>query len=42
MADIKTNVNLFLNILPALILRYNTPKLKMMLQRLMRKSKTPV
>ena len=26
-------VNLFLNILPTIILRYNTPKLKMMLQR---------
>ena len=29
-------VNLFLNILPTLILRYNTPKLKMMLQRMRR------
>ena len=27
-------VNLFLNILPTIILRYNTPKLKMMLQRM--------
>ncbi|MBQ8275597.1 MAG: hypothetical protein IJZ02_03100 [Clostridia bacterium] len=30
-------VNLFLNILPTLALRYNTPKLKRMLQRMMRK-----
>lgn len=30
-------VNLFLNILPTLILRYNTPKLKMILQRTKRK-----
>lgn len=27
-------VNLFLNILPTIILRYNTPKLKMMLERM--------
>lgn len=32
-------VNLFLNILPTLALRYNTPKLVMMLQRLERKGK---
>ena len=31
-------VNLFLNILPTLALRYNTPKLKSMLQRLQRKA----
>ncbi len=31
-------VNLFLNILPTLILRYNTPKLQAMLKRLNRKS----
>ena len=31
-------VNLFLNILPTLALRYNTPKLKAMLQRMNRKS----
>ena len=31
-------VNLFLNILPTLALRYNTPKLKMMLKRMNRKS----
>lgn len=31
-------VNLFLNILPTLALRYNTPKLKTMLKRLKRKS----
>ena len=31
-------VNLFLNILPTLALRYNTPKLKAMLQRMKRKS----
>ncbi len=30
-------VNLFLNILPTIILRYNTPKLKMMLQRMKRR-----
>lgn len=30
-------VNLFLNILPTLALRYNTPKLKLMLKRLKRK-----
>ncbi len=30
-------VNLFLNILPTLALRYNTPKLKMVLQRLKKK-----
>lgn len=29
-------VNLFLNILPTLVLRYNTPKLKLVLQRLKR------
>ena len=32
-------VNLFLNILPTLALRYNTPKLKTMLNRMQRKSK---
>ena len=32
------SVNLFLNILPTLVLRYNTPKLQAMLQRLKRKS----
>lgn len=32
-------VNVFLNILPALALRYNTPKLKIMLLRLERKQK---
>ncbi len=32
-------VNLFLNILPTLALRYNTPKLKMMLTRIQRKAK---
>lgn len=31
-------VNLFLNILPTFALRYNTPKLKVMLQRMNRKS----
>ena len=31
-------VNLFLNILPTLALRYNTPKLKLVLQRLKKKS----
>lgn len=30
-------VNLFLNILPTIVLRYNTPKLKTMLQRMKRK-----
>ena len=30
-------VNLFLNILPTLVLRYNTPKLTMMLQRMKRR-----
>lgn len=34
-------VNLFLNILPTLALRYNTPKLKLVLQRMNRK-KTPI
>ena len=33
-------VNLFLNILPTLVLRYNTPMLKSMLKRLRRKQKT--
>ncbi len=32
-------VNLFLNILPTLALRYNTPKLKLMLKRMKRKQK---
>ena len=32
-------VNLFLNILPTLALRYNTPKLQIMLKRMERKSK---
>lgn len=32
-------VNLFLNILPTIILRYNTPKLKMMLQRMKKRQK---
>ena len=32
-------VNLFLNILPTIVLRYNTPKLKALLQRMNRKSK---
>ncbi len=32
-------VNLFLNILPTIVLRYNTPKLKMILQRMNKKSK---
>ena len=31
-------VNLFLNILPTIVLRYNTPKLKALLQRMQRKS----
>lgn len=31
-------VNLFLNILPTIVLRYNTPKLKSMLERLKRNS----
>ncbi|MEE1049244.1 MAG: hypothetical protein U0M60_17725 [Clostridia bacterium] len=31
-------VNLFLNILPTIILRYNTPKLKLMLKRMKKKS----
>ena len=31
-------VNLFLNILPTLALRYNTPKLKSLLKRLKKKS----
>ncbi len=31
-------VNLFLNILPTLVLRYNTPKLQTMLQRMKRKA----
>lgn len=31
-------VNMFLNILPTLVLRYNTPKLRSVLKRLMRKS----
>ena len=33
-------VNLFLNILPTLVLRYNTPKLQAMLKRMTRKSKS--
>lgn len=33
-------VNLYLNILPTLALRYNTPKLKMVLQRMTRKTDT--
>jgi hypothetical protein len=33
-------VNLFLNILPTLALRYNTPKLKTLLKRLRRKIST--
>lgn len=32
-------VNLFLNILPTLVLRYNTPKLQIILKRMERKSK---
>ena len=32
-------VNLFLNILPTIVLRYNTPKLHAMLERMKRKSK---
>lgn len=35
-------VNLFLNILPTLALRYNTPKLKIMLQRLEKNKKRKV
>ena len=35
-------VNLFLNVLPTLALRYNTPKLKAMLQRLKRKQTSRV
>ena len=35
-------VNLFLNILPTLALRYNTPKLKAMLTRLQRKEKNKI
>ena len=35
-------VNLYLNILPTLVLRYNTPKLKMLYERLTRKSKTNI
>lgn len=35
-------VNLYLNILPTLALRYNTPKLKSMLQRMTRKKETSV
>ena len=35
-------VNLFLNILPTLVLRYNTPKLKLLLQRLKRKVSTEI
>ncbi len=35
-------VNLFLNILPTIVLRYNTPKLKAVLQRMNRKSKAEV
>jgi hypothetical protein len=31
-------VNLFLNILPTMTLRYNTPKLKLLLQRMQRKT----
>jgi hypothetical protein len=33
-------VNLFLNILPTLVLRYNTPKLKNLYERLRKKNKT--
>ena len=33
-------VNLYLNILPTLVLRYNTPKLKVLYERMIRKSKT--
>ncbi len=33
-------VNLFLNILPTLVLRYNTPKLQAVLKRMKRRSKT--
>ncbi len=35
-------VNLFLNILPTLALRYNTPKLKLLLKRMRRKSHSAV
>ncbi len=35
-------VNLFLNILPTLALRYNTPKLKMILKRMKKKSEIEV
>lgn len=35
-------VNLFLNILPSLVLRYNIPKLQAMLKRMNRKAKTKV
>lgn len=35
-------VNLFLNILPTLILRYNTPKLQVMLKRMQRKSERTI
>ncbi|MBQ6706243.1 MAG: hypothetical protein IJN07_01870 [Clostridia bacterium] len=35
-------VNLFLNVLPTLVLRYNTPKLQVMLKRMHRKSKTVI
>lgn len=35
-------VNLFLNILPTLVLRYNIPKLQSMLKRMNRKSRTMV
>ena len=35
-------VNLFLNVLPTLALRYNTPKLKAMLDRLRRKEKNKI
>ena len=31
-------VNLYLNILPTLVLRYNTPKLRSLLERLRRKA----
>jgi hypothetical protein len=33
-------VNLFLNILPTLVLRYNTPKLKTLYKRLLKKHRT--
>ena len=35
-------VNLFLNILPTLALRYNTPKLKLLLKRMTRKEKVKI